>query len=106
MKHLILRAFALTFAFGFAFAAAAQSTSTGSGQAFPAKPIRIVIPFPPGNTVDIMARLIGPKMTERLGQNVIVDNRAGAAAVNTNPNANVSATALNIGCFMALLPGR
>jgi tripartite-type tricarboxylate transporter receptor subunit TctC len=71
MKLKSLRAFALAVACGFACAAGAQS--------YPSKPIRIIIPFPPGNTVDIMARLIGPKMTERLGQNVIVDNRAGAA---------------------------
>jgi tripartite-type tricarboxylate transporter receptor subunit TctC len=49
------------------------------GQSYPSRPIRIIIPFPPGNTVDIMARLIAPKMTERLRQNVIVDNRAGAS---------------------------
>lgn len=48
-------------------------------QSYPSRPIRIIIPFPPGNTVDIMARLIAPKMTERLHQNVIVDNRAGAS---------------------------
>jgi tripartite-type tricarboxylate transporter receptor subunit TctC len=48
-------------------------------QSYPSRPIRIIIPFPPGNTVDIMARLIAPKMTERLRQNVIVDNRAGAS---------------------------
>jgi tripartite-type tricarboxylate transporter receptor subunit TctC len=49
------------------------------GQSYPNRPIRIIIPFPPGNTVDIMARLIAPKMTERLRQNIIVDNRAGAS---------------------------
>ncbi len=48
-------------------------------QNFPVRPIRIIIPFPPGNTMDIMSRLVAPKLTERLGQNVIVDNRAGAA---------------------------
>jgi len=50
-------------------------------QAFPApgKPIRIIIPFPPGNTLDIMARLIGPKLTESLGVPVVVDNLAGAS---------------------------
>jgi tripartite-type tricarboxylate transporter receptor subunit TctC len=46
---------------------------------FPSKPIRIIIPFPPGDSLDTMSRLIGPKMTERLGQNIVVDNRAGAA---------------------------
>jgi len=48
-----------------------------TAQTYPSKPIRIVIPFPPGNTVDVMSRLIAPKLTERLGQNVIVDNRVG-----------------------------
>ncbi len=46
-------------------------------QTYPVKPIRIIIPFPPGNTLDVMARFIAPKLTERLGQNVIVDNRVG-----------------------------
>ncbi len=48
-------------------------------QQYPSKPIRIVIPFPPGDSLDIMSRLIGPKLTERMGQTVVVDNRAGAA---------------------------
>lgn len=43
-----------------------------------AKPIRIVIPFPPGNTIDVMSRLIAPRMSERLGTPVLVDNRDGA----------------------------
>jgi tripartite-type tricarboxylate transporter receptor subunit TctC len=59
--------------------AAALAPLAAHAQSYPARPIRIVIPFPPGNTVDVMARLIGPKMSERLGQNVIVDNRAGAS---------------------------
>ena len=48
-------------------------------QNFPVKPIRIVVPFPPGGTSDILSRLIGPKLTEKWGQQVIVECRPGAA---------------------------
>jgi tripartite-type tricarboxylate transporter receptor subunit TctC len=48
---------------------------------YPNKPIKIIIPFPPGNTTDIMTRLIAPKMSERLGQPVIVENRPGASGM-------------------------
>ena len=54
---------------------------SANAQTWPAKPIRIVIPFPPGNTTDTMSRLIAPKMSERLGQPVIVENRPGAAGI-------------------------
>ena len=50
-------------------------------QAYPNKPIKIIVPFPPGNTVDTQSRLIGPKIQERLGQPVIVENRLGASGM-------------------------
>ena len=50
-------------------------------QPYPSKPIKIIIPFPPGNTTDIMTRLIGPKIAERLGQQIVVENRPGASGM-------------------------
>ena len=48
-------------------------------QAFPTKPLRLVVPYSTGGTTDVVARAIGPKLSELLGQQVIVENRAGAA---------------------------
>ena len=58
--------------------ASAQTPSTGSGQAYPAKPIRIIVPAVPGGGTDILARLLSPRLTEIFGQTIIVDNRGGA----------------------------
>lgn len=50
----------------------------GSAQAYPAKPIRIIVPFPPGGTADIQARRLTDKLAPRLGQQFIIENRGGA----------------------------
>ena len=51
------------------------------GQAYPTKPIRIVLPFGPGGVADITTRTIAPKLTESLGQQIIVDNKPGAGGI-------------------------
>lgn len=60
-------------------AALALVSATASAQPYPARPVRIIVPFPAGGGTDIAARIVGAKLNETLGQSVVVDNRAGAA---------------------------
>jgi tripartite-type tricarboxylate transporter receptor subunit TctC len=60
------------------FLAVLLAANAAFAQNFPSKPIRVVVPFPPGGGTDIVARTVTPKMAEILGQPFVVDNRAGA----------------------------
>jgi tripartite-type tricarboxylate transporter receptor subunit TctC len=55
--------------------------SLSFGQSYPAKPVRLIIPFPPGGSNDVVGRAIAQQLAERLGQGVVVDNRGGAGGV-------------------------
>ncbi len=78
---------------------------------YPTKPVRIIVAFPPGSSTDIVARIVGERLTEAWGQNVVIENRPGAsgnigtqAALRANPDGhtlfmNSSAIAVNVSLY-------
>ncbi|HEV7803082.1 MAG TPA: tripartite tricarboxylate transporter substrate binding protein, partial [Burkholderiales bacterium] len=80
----IMAAVLLTASCGYADAqttASFDKSSGGLGQGYPQRPIRMIVGLPAGGTTDIMGRLVASRLTERLGQQVIVDNRPGANGI-------------------------
>jgi tripartite-type tricarboxylate transporter receptor subunit TctC len=92
-----------------AFAVTATAASAQDAAHYPNRPIRLIVPFAPGGGLDISARLIGHKLTEKWGQNVVVDTRPGAATIVGTEIASKAApdghTVLMITTTFAINPG-
>jgi tripartite-type tricarboxylate transporter receptor subunit TctC len=63
------------------FAASLALAHLALAQDYPARPVRLVVPFPPGGSVDVVARALTPKLSERMGQQVVIENRSGASGI-------------------------
>ncbi len=56
-------------------------TTTAAAQPYPGKPVRLIIPFPPGGSNDVVGRMIAFQLSERLGRQVVADNQGGAGGI-------------------------
>ena len=65
-------------AFGISVLATAVAPASAEAQAYPSRPLRFIVPFPPGGSTDIYARIIGPRLADTLRQQIVIDNRPGA----------------------------
>ena len=74
------KSIALSFAVGLASLFALAASASAQPQSWPSKPLRIVVGFPPGASADVAARLVAAKMSESLGQTVLIENKPGAGS--------------------------
>ena len=74
------KSIALSFAVGLASLFARAASASAQAQSWPSKPLRIVVGFPPGASADVAARLVAAKMSESLGQSVLIENKPGAGS--------------------------
>src|SRR4051794_23734401 len=97
---------------GIAIACALMLVSHVHAQSYPAKPIRLVVPFPPGGAVDFSARILQAPLSQLLGQSVVIDNRSGASGMvgsdfvaKSKPDGytlllgNIASLAINVGLY-------
>jgi tripartite-type tricarboxylate transporter receptor subunit TctC len=98
-----------------AFTAICAVVTAAAAQTYPNQPLHLIVPFPPGGVTDVMARTVAARLSEELGQSVVVDNRAGAsgivgseAAAHAAPDGytlmmgNISTLAINSATFVKL----
>jgi tripartite-type tricarboxylate transporter receptor subunit TctC len=71
----------VAFAFAATLAADGAAAQASQAQSWPAKSMRIIVPYPPGGLSDVFARLIGDKLARLLGQSVVIDNRPGGNTI-------------------------
>jgi tripartite-type tricarboxylate transporter receptor subunit TctC len=94
------------------FLAAAFMAFSAAAQTYPNKPIRLIVPFPPGGAVDFFARAVQPALAEALGQPILIDNKAGASGMvgaslvaQAAPDGytlllgNIASLAINVGIY-------
>jgi tripartite-type tricarboxylate transporter receptor subunit TctC len=91
---------------------AVVASTAAHGQVYPAKPIRLIVPFPPGGAVDFYARVVQPPLSEMLGQPIVIENKAGASGMvgaelvaKSAPDGytlllgNIASLAINVGIY-------
>lgn len=74
----LIRLVALVAVFSLCSSLQAQTTASAPAADWPSKPIRWIVPFPPGGAMDVIARAMGPKISQILGQSIVIENKAGA----------------------------